>query len=99
MDAGLSVNTFLNPMMLRLFRLVKLLRVAKLFKSFAAFDSLSLLIGSLKASASILFWSIVVMFVLQMVAALFFCQVLQDYMIDESEKSNAIYDRFGTFTR
>jgi len=100
LDAGFQVKSFLNPMMLRLFRLVKLLRVAKLFKSFSSFDSLSLLLGSLKASASILFWSIVVMFVLQMVAALFFCQVLQEYIVEGTHHGRIeVYDRFGTFTR
>jgi hypothetical protein len=64
-----------NPMLLRLFRLVKLLRVAKLFKTFRAFDSLSILMSSIKASVSVLFWSIVLLFTVQLAAALFFFQV------------------------
>lgn len=101
LESVLGGDTPLNPMMLRLFRLVKLLRVAKLFKQFQAFDSLSLLIGSLKASASILCWSIVVIFILQMVASLFFCQVLLGYMEGSSpvEGKFMVYKSFGTFTR
>jgi voltage-gated sodium channel len=100
MDSVFHVHTFLNPMMLRLFRLVKLLRVAKLFRTFQAFDSLSLLIHSLKASASILFWSIVVIFVMQIVAALFFSQMLQDHITNGPARGREeVYELFGTFSR
>lgn len=105
LDVLLDVKSVLNPMMLRLFRLVKLMRVAKLFKTFQAFDSLSILMGSMKASVSVLFWSIVVIFVVQLASALLFCQMLSGYIkniklhdTDRLEKLE-VYQFFGTFTR
>lgn len=102
-----AVTTALNPMMLRLFRLVKLLRIAKLFKRFQAFDSLSILIGSMKASVSVLFWSIVVIFVVQLAGALLFCQLLQSHITEDwdgtgassRENRETVYRYFGTFSR
>lgn len=94
-----------NPMLLRLFRLVKLLRVAKLFKTFRAFDSLSILMSSIKASVSVLFWSIVLLFTVQMAAALFFFQVLEDHMLTNHVEGAAnveiydLYSHFGSFSR
>lgn len=104
-DTVFGVSAVLNPMMLRLFRLVKLLRVAKLFKSFQAFDSLSILIGSMKASGSVLFWSMVVLFTAQLAAALLLSQGLEGYMSEENQIGNAlmqrqeVYKYFGSFTR
>jgi hypothetical protein len=94
-------------MMLRLFRLVKLLRVAKLFKSFQAFDSLSILIGSMKASGSVLFWSVMVLFTAQIAAALFAAQGLEGYLKDATQAASAqklkeqheVYEHFGSFSR
>jgi hypothetical protein len=101
-DTFMTVEAPINPMILRLFRLVKLLRVAKLFKSFQAFDSLSILIGSLRASGATLFWSLVVLFAAQLAVALFFCQLLESYMLDTGQDLQdrfEIYKYFGTFTR
>lgn len=107
LDTAIGIGAILNPMTLRLFRLLKLLRVAKLFKSFQAFDSLSILIGSLRASMSVLFWSIVVLFTAQLAAALFLSQGLGDYMSaagvvegsTEWTKRHMVYELFGTFSR
>lgn len=105
MDTAFGVSAVLNPMMLRLFRLVKLLRVAKLFKSFKAFDSLSILIGSFKASGPVLFWSVVVLFTVQMASALFLSQALNGFLIEKGVDAKThldqleIFEFFGTFTR
>jgi voltage-gated sodium channel len=105
-DSLFGVSAVLNPMMLRLFRLVKLLRVAKLFKSFQAFDSLSILIGSMKASVSVLFWSVVVLFTAQLGAALLLSQGLESFLTNnlmsgspERQAQHQVYEYFGTFTR
>jgi hypothetical protein len=103
LEACFNFNTFLNPMMLRLFRLVKLLRVAKLFKTFRAFDSLSILMSSLWASVSVLFWSIIVLFTVQLAAALLFFQLLEDNILKadavNSLGNHELYEYFGSFTR
>jgi hypothetical protein len=101
-EEAIGISTFLNPMMLRLVRLVKLLKVAKLFKSFKALDSLSIMIGSLKASVSVMFWSISLIVWMQLGVAILFCQVLEPFITDESndpEKVRRVYEYFGTFTR
>jgi len=69
---------------------------------------LSILIGSLRASASVLFWSLVILFTAQLAAALFLSQGLGDYF--RSEDSDVIgseahktkiacFELFGTFSR
>jgi len=90
---------------LRLFRLAKLLRVAKLFKTLKAFDSLSILMGSMKASVAVLFWSLVFIFTVQLVGALFLFQILDDHIRAGTpddplhESSLKIYEYFGSFSR
>jgi len=106
LDKGdMGVATLLNPMLLRLVRLVKIARVAKLFKTFQAFDSLSILMSSLRASLSVLFWSIIVLFTIQLASSLIFFQLLQDHITDASLRKDGqadsfkLYEYFGTFTR
>lgn len=100
-----GVDGILNPMMLRLLRLGKLLRVAKLFKSFQAFDSLTILIGSMKASVSTLFWSLVLLFTVQLAASLILAQGLEGYLSEAAstaaalQQKHEVYELFGTFTR
>jgi hypothetical protein len=92
----------LNPMMLRLFRLAKLLRIAKLVRSFKIFDSLSILLGSVNASGSIALWAFIVILVLQLGAGIFFSQMLEGFIKDNSNDRTVrfeMYRYFGTFTR
>jgi voltage-gated sodium channel len=104
-DTVIGISSVLNPMMLRLFRLTKLLRVAKLFKSFQAFDSLSILIGSMKAGRAVFFWSVVVLFTAQMASALLMTQLLESYLTEPGGSDfvkmqrHEVYKYFGTFTR
>jgi hypothetical protein len=92
----------LDPMMLRLARLMKLLRVARMAKTIQAFDSLSVLIGSITASASVLLWSSVLLLMIQTMVALFLNSMLVDYMSNDAnprEGRELLYGYFGTFTR
>merc|ERR1719393_767567 len=57
--AGGGAELFLNPTILRLARLARLLRMLRLTRTFQVFDVLHLLVGSLKASALVLLWSLV----------------------------------------
>jgi hypothetical protein len=84
----------LNPMMLRLVRLFKLLRLAKMVRTIQAFDSLNVLIGSIQAGVSVLFWSSALLFLVQMGIALFFNSMLGDFIADdEGEYPNSTPDR------
>jgi hypothetical protein len=51
---------------------------------------------------SVLLWSAVLIMTVQTAAALFFCQVLETYMLDVAEDEEArlkVFEHFGTFTR
>jgi len=91
-----------NPMMLRIFRLARLLRVFRLMHTFSLFGSLHLLITSVKASMWVLFWTIIILFILQAAVAMFLVELLDVYMHDPQypvESRQATWAYFGTFTR
>merc|ERR1712232_366261 len=82
--AGSSALMF-DPMILRLARLAKLLRMLKLVKTIKGFESLYLLTTTIEGSISALFWSVVLLFVVQAVLAFILCQQLQSYYEKTSE--------------
>mmetsp|Transcript_31404 Transcript_31404/g.72846 ORF Transcript_31404/g.72846 Transcript_31404/m.72846 type:complete len:1104 (+) Transcript_31404:60-3371(+) len=92
----------LNPSMLRFARLTRLLRMLKIVKAIKGFDSLHLMITSIKGSVSALFWSSALMFVVQMLIALVLVEMLDSYLKDESQEKedrHRIYMYFGTFSK
>jgi len=92
----------LDPMMLRLMRLARLVRLARMVRTIQAFDSLQVMIGSITASVAVLFWSSVLLMLVQMTMALFLCSMLGDFIQDEEypiEHRHMIWSYFGTFTR
>mmetsp|Transcript_50987 Transcript_50987/g.157815 ORF Transcript_50987/g.157815 Transcript_50987/m.157815 type:complete len:536 (-) Transcript_50987:96-1703(-) len=91
-----------NPMLLRVARLVKLLRVVRVFKTMQVFDVLHLMIGSLKASLWVSFWSFMVLGFIMGGCALTLNYLLEPYVLDTSEHISdriAVYTYFGTFSR
>merc|ERR1719506_3595780 len=94
---GLGLDS--NPMLLRLLRLVKLVRLLRLVKSIQVFDVLHLLVGCLKASWSILMWSLVIVLCLTYFGALVINFALENFMLDESNPMQIrmdVYQRFGS---
>ena len=92
----------LNPMMLRLVRLARLLRLVRLVKTIELFDVLHLLVGSLRASAKVLLWSLALLVAIMMAAALVLNFLFEPYIIDDSksyEPRADVYERFGSFSR
>merc|ERR1719215_1125447 len=85
LDVGLTAALPVNPMLLRLMRLLRLVRIARMVKTIQAFDSLQVLIGSISASMSVLFWSGVLLLVIQLMLALFFHSMLEDFIRDPSQ--------------
>jgi len=82
--------------------LARLLRVVKLVRTVQGFESLVLLMTSIRASLSALVWSSLLLLVLHLVIALVINQLLVDYMLDEShpEEDRAIvYQYYGTTSR
>lgn len=92
----------INTSSLRLFRLVRLVRVFKILQSMALFDSLFLLIKALQASVKAMTFSFLILLVIQVVSGMFLCQMLQPFILDESQDPKVrddVFNFFGTFTR
>jgi Ca2+-binding EF-hand superfamily protein len=71
-------------------------------KTIQAFDSLYLMMASIKSSLSALAWSSVVLLLLEMMLALFLNVMLEDFWEDPAnlqEDRQEIYAYFGTFSR
>lgn len=97
-DAQLPID----PMLLRLVRLARLLRLLRLVRTIQGFDSLYLMTTTIKGSFSALFWSALLIFVVQTMIAFVLHQLLKDYYNDESndlEKRQDVFRYFGTFTK
>jgi len=80
-------TSFGNVSVVRLMRLAKFTRVFKAARTFRAFKSLRVLIGTMFYSFSSTFWSLVVLFVFQLMGAIFMCQSLHDFIVDPAEES------------
>lgn len=91
-----------NPTFVRLVRFSRLLRLVHLLRSQEIFDSLKLLVASLRASVRTLFWSLCVILIIQCVAGLLMVQILEPFLLDESknpEVQRQVFVYFGTFWR
>jgi len=73
-----------NVSCVRLLRLVKIARAFKIVRTMAHFSPLRLLITSFVYSLASLFWSMLVMFSLMLMCAIFLCQTLHNFITDES---------------
>jgi hypothetical protein len=92
----------IDPMLLRLARLGRLLRLLRLVRSIQAFDSLYLLTAAIYCSISALFWSAMLIVTYQIMIALILNQMLESYILDESnllETRREVFRYFGTFSR
>jgi hypothetical protein len=89
--------------LLRTARLFKLLRLVKVIKTMQGFDSLYLLITTLKGSLRILGWSCVLLLVVQTLIALVIFFVLSEtYFSDDRypiEDRRKVFAYFGSFSR
>ena len=66
------------------------------------FDVLHVLIGSLKASSSVLIWSLIVVILIVMTFALVLNFAVEDYILDESNPLSGrkeMFELFGSFSR
>jgi len=97
-----STNLSVDPLVLRLARLGRIMRSLKLVKAISAFDSLYLIVGSIKASISVLYWSTLMLFTIGLLIGLVLNQLVQGYIRDPSlNKTDRIlvFKYFGTFSR
>eukprot|EP00929_Paragymnodinium_shiwhaense_P102043 TRINITY_DN65249_c0_g1_i1.p1 TRINITY_DN65249_c0_g1~~TRINITY_DN65249_c0_g1_i1.p1 ORF type:complete len:673 (-),score=140.40 TRINITY_DN65249_c0_g1_i1:152-2170(-) len=92
----------MNPMLLRLLRLGRLLRLLRFVRAFQVFDVLWLLVESIRACASVLIWSICLLFMCMVSCALVFTFSLEPEIRDPSrspESQAQLFLYFGSFSR
>eukprot|EP00929_Paragymnodinium_shiwhaense_P025815 TRINITY_DN15528_c0_g2_i1.p1 TRINITY_DN15528_c0_g2~~TRINITY_DN15528_c0_g2_i1.p1 ORF type:complete len:673 (+),score=97.29 TRINITY_DN15528_c0_g2_i1:58-2076(+) len=95
-------NVGLNPTFLRVARLGRLMRLLRFVKAFQVFDVLWLLVESVNACASVLLWSLVLLFLCMLMCTLFTNYLLAPVMVDPGytpEEAFKLYEYFGTFSR
>merc|ERR1711976_830519 len=80
----LSVNAVKNVTVFRILRLGRSIRVLRLIRVFKHFAELRVLLLTLISSAWALIWSMVFLFVIMMISALFICYSLKDALVDET---------------
>jgi len=93
-----------NSQILRLGRLLRLLRMLRLVRQMKEFDALFLMTTAIRSSFMVLGWTIILLFVCQMLCALVVQQTLFGFYFDPSNVDTKddqikIYWYFGTFTR
>mmetsp|Transcript_14543 Transcript_14543/g.45723 ORF Transcript_14543/g.45723 Transcript_14543/m.45723 type:complete len:460 (-) Transcript_14543:20-1399(-) len=91
-----------DPTVIRLARMARLVRLVRMVRTIQAFDSLQVLLGSIQASASALFWSSCLLLLIQMIVGLALHNLLTAYMSDPNMPDatrQQIYSYFGSFSR
>eukprot|EP00929_Paragymnodinium_shiwhaense_P081272 TRINITY_DN4249_c0_g2_i1.p1 TRINITY_DN4249_c0_g2~~TRINITY_DN4249_c0_g2_i1.p1 ORF type:complete len:708 (+),score=192.20 TRINITY_DN4249_c0_g2_i1:129-2252(+) len=97
-----DTNMAFDPLLIRLARVIRLLRFLRLVKAVAMFEVLQLLIGSLRASGFILFWSAILLVLIMACAALVAHNIMLLYINNPDlpmEIREETYMVFGSFTR
>eukprot|EP00928_Gymnodinium_smaydae_P049059 TRINITY_DN32893_c0_g1_i1.p1 TRINITY_DN32893_c0_g1~~TRINITY_DN32893_c0_g1_i1.p1 ORF type:complete len:575 (+),score=99.80 TRINITY_DN32893_c0_g1_i1:57-1727(+) len=97
--AGLPVNS----QMFRLARFFRLLRLLRLVRKIEGLDALFIMTTAIKSSFSVLFWTFVLLSMVQLMMALFLNQLLLEFYFtddpDSMDKQHDVFTYFGTFTR
>jgi len=92
----------INATVLRLLRAARPIRTIRFVKLSKVLASLSMLIKCIRASVSILFWSLWLLMVIQCMIGILASQLAQQYIRDISnpeQKRTELYMYFGSFTR
>jgi len=95
----------ISPMLLRLSRLGRMARLLRLFRLVQAvhlFDSLYLMTAAMRYSLGALFWSMVLMTLVQSLMAFLLLESLKDYILDASKPlagRQLVYMYYGSFSR
>ncbi|CAE6919010.1 SCN8A [Symbiodinium sp. CCMP2592] len=96
-----------NSQVLRLARLIRLFRLLRLVRRIQQFDSLYLMSTAIRSSSGILGWTAALLFLIQMLFALVFNQLLYGFYFSDSvstdefvkDQQEIVYTYFGTFSR
>ena len=82
-------------MILRLARFCRLWRLLRLGRTILLFDSLRLIVGSIKASLSFLMWSIFLLFFIMLAVALMATYALESFMLDADNTEELRLEAFS----
>lgn len=99
--APLGDDSMGNVAVLRLMRLLRLAKVLRVVRVMKAFTSLRVLVRAVANSVGALAWSMTLLFVLELIGAIFLAQVLRPFMEDasiEDDLRDFIYAHFGTWS-
>lgn len=91
-----------SPTFLRMLRLGKLLRAVRVVRLSQVLESLQLLLKCIAASLKILFWSLVLLMVIQCSAGMTISYMLSDFMVTDAGNEEArfqVYRYYGTFSK
>merc|ERR1712232_138756 len=97
----LGSNAMGNVAVLRLVRLLRLAKVLRVVRVMKAFASLRVLVAAVANSVGALGWSMALLFVLELIGAIFMSQVLRPFIDDPNtptELRDFVFKRFGTWT-
>lgn len=96
------IDIGVDPMILRLVRLVKLSRFLKMFRMAGNLFVLSLIMKSVRTTFSTLCWAMLLLFMVKAVFGMLVSQLVYTFLTDpdaDEEAKTAIYRYYGTFTR
>ncbi|CAE7746412.1 Scn11a [Symbiodinium pilosum] len=92
----------ISPTFLRMLRLGKLLRALRVVKMSRILESLQLLLKCISASVKILFWSLVLLMIIQCSAGMTISYMVSDFMTDpdiDEERKFQVFRYYGTFSK
>eukprot|EP00927_Polykrikos_kofoidii_P086582 TRINITY_DN9741_c0_g1_i1.p1 TRINITY_DN9741_c0_g1~~TRINITY_DN9741_c0_g1_i1.p1 ORF type:complete len:663 (-),score=135.93 TRINITY_DN9741_c0_g1_i1:35-1993(-) len=95
-------NVFIDPMLLRIAKLMRLVRLARVLRFAAVFDALHLIMKSVSSSMAVLFWSLLLLLLLIVVTSLCVSQAVDSWIRDDTnvaEEREAVFEHWGTLTR
>lgn len=91
-----------NLVLLRLLRLVRLSKVFRVFRVMRVFGSLRVLVKAVTNSIGALFWSMALLFIIELSASLLMARLLHPYIQDsevDPEVRSFLFAKFGTCVR
>lgn len=101
-DRFFTVGMGVDPLILRLLRMLKLTRILKMFRVSSALHTMNYIMKAVAASRSTLLWSMILIFMIQTVAGMFVVQLAASFVTNESNTMAArldVYKYYGTFSK
>jgi len=88
-----------NVTFVRMVRTVRIIRTLRLARTMRLFRQLHVLVGTVLSSFMALIWSMVLLGICMIISAIFLCQALRPFVLDEDEDEDArkwVYEHYGT---